>query len=432
MGKQRLADRRHGVGLKCYFVLLVGLITVALFFSAPFIAFSINMGSSTTISMLSIDSCDGSDTPVLLWNYTTDSRVGTYVITRGIVYTSPLIAQNTLYFASDDGHVYALNATSGTEIWTTDNGFSQVDDAPKFPTVDNGRIFVGGYHEIYALDANSGSQIWASRVISGRTATVGAPIVIANDVLYIGFDYDGLRTLNANTGDVHWWFTDTCDMLFVSSSPLVDGDVVYVGGSNTVFALNAQSRSEIWNYSIGNPANSICPSISSFALDNGVLYFCAGDGAVYALDVNSGKNIWNTTYTLPGVPGVYIPSSPILRNGLIYVGSGTGDVCALNATDGTKLWDSTLGESMLSAPALYGGVLYFGSSDSNLYALNATSGIELWRYSLPGVGSPIVCEGVLYVGGVDGVYALRVSPPFPTLEASSATTMWSTFSILIT
>lgn len=81
---------------------------------------------------------------------------------------------------------------------------------------------------------------------------------------------------------------------------------------------------------------------------------------------------------------------------------------------------------MLSSPALYGDVLYFGSSNGNLYALNATNGFELWNYPLTshmeydngGVGSPTVYAGVLYVGGSDGVYALKVSPALEELTTS--------------
>ena len=115
------------------------------------------------------------------------------------------------------------------------------------------------------------------------------------------------------------------------------------------------------------------------------------------------------------------------------MGSNTGDVYALNASDGTKLWNSTIGEGRLSAPALYDYVLYFGSSDGNLYALNATNGLELWTYPVSspiswdfsswgvggGVGSPVVCDGVLFVGG-EGIFALAVSSSFvlPSLSLS--------------
>ncbi|MDR0373274.1 MAG: PQQ-like beta-propeller repeat protein [Nitrososphaerota archaeon] len=80
---------------------------------------------------------------------------------------------------------------------------------------------------------------------------------------------------------------------------------------------------------------------------------------------------------------------------------------------------------------LYGGVLYFGSSDGNIFALNATIGLRLWNYTLPmdtqyidqslsgkplyeyhnWVGSPIVYEAILYVGGGGSIYALEVASP---------------------
>ncbi|MDR0471025.1 MAG: PQQ-like beta-propeller repeat protein, partial [Nitrososphaerota archaeon] len=93
--------------------------------------------------------------------------------------------------------------------------------------------------------------------------------------------------------------------------------------------------------------------------------------------------------------------------------------------DRAELWSSVIGEGALSVPAFYEGVLYFGSDDGNLYALNATSGLELWNYQISspisldssswrigGVGLPVVCDGVLFVGCGEGVFALAVSSSF--------------------
>ncbi|MCL2477390.1 PQQ-binding-like beta-propeller repeat protein [Candidatus Bathycorpusculum sp.] len=209
--------------------------------------------------------------------------------------------------------------------------------------------------------------------------------------------------------------------MYVVTSPLVVDDVVYVGSYNTVYAFDAQRNHKIWSYSVEAPSSDPRVSwVSSFVVDAGLLYFCAADGGVYALETDSGKKVWNFTYTA-GVP-FYAPQGPLLSDGLLYMGSETGSVCALNASDGTKIWSSVIGKSSLSVPAVYENVLYFGSDDGNLYALNATSGLELWRYTLSrpfswnwgfgGVGSPVICDGVLYVRSGESVSALAVSSSF--------------------
>jgi outer membrane protein assembly factor BamB len=394
-------------------------VTVALIFSVSFAVFSLNTISPPTVPIMPVSDSSATLTgPILLWNYTIGGGVGSYDTFNGKVYTAPVVTQDALYVASDDGNVYALNVTSGAEFWKAGG---------EFPIVDNGKIFAGGDSKVYALNANDGTQIWASSIVQGMTVNVGAPPVVADGVLYIGFDSYGLYALNAVTGDKLWHFYDD-NTLHVSSSPVVVDKVVYFGGSNTVFALNAQNGSEIWKYTLGDSVStaSAYPIASSFVVADGVIYFGAGDGNVYALNATNGEKIWNYTYASSGV---YIPSSPIVEDGILYIGSNTGNVYALNITDGAKLWGSTIGNGSLSAPAVYGDVLYFGSSDDNIYALNVASGPKLWHYTIPGyspylgqsfsdepvygphygAGSPIVLNGVLYAGGGNNVYALKVS-----------------------
>lgn len=427
-----------GIMLKSYSAAIAAVITTAVVFSALFIPLSVGAISPTTTPTSPVsNSSNDFNTPTLLWKYPTNSQVGEYYVTRGTVFTSPIIAKDILYFNSnnpDDRTVYAVNITNGKNLWQTTNGEAG------FPMVDNDKLYYGGSRDIYAINATDGSQIWYSHISSGHSADMGAPPVIANGILYVGTADHGLCALNAKTGDIIWPLYES-KLTHISASPLVVGEVIYVGSLNTVFALNTQSGHEIWNYTVDYLAgNNLHPNLSSFVFDNGMLYFCAGDGNAYALDAGSGKKIWNSTYTLSGVPlpGVYVPPSPVLKNGVNYVGSGVGDVCALNATDGTKIWNTTVDAYLLSTPALYGDILYFGSYNGTLYALNATNGFELWSYPISpsgggSAGSPVVYSGVLYVGGGDGVYALRVSPPLeePPLEEPSSSPVVSTFHILI-
>jgi|GEM_PF-5084954 outer membrane protein assembly factor BamB len=151
------------VGLKHYSVkTLFVVFTVAIVFSSLFIVFSSHTVSSTTIPIRPLsDSFAGSNVPMLLWNYTTNSRVGIYYTFWGEVYTSPIIDQGIIYFASKDDDVYALNADSGTKVWRSDYEVSKLLKCDRmFPMVDDGKIFVCGFRRLYALDANNGTQIW--------------------------------------------------------------------------------------------------------------------------------------------------------------------------------------------------------------------------------------------------------------------------------
>ena len=74
------------------------------------------------------------------------------------------------------------------------------------------------------------------------------------------------------------------------------------------------------------------------------------DGKVYALNATTGAQIWNYT------TGDVVDSSPAVAGGVVFVGSDDGNVYALNATTGAQVWNYTTGSSVFSSPAVAGGV----------------------------------------------------------------------------
>ena len=259
-------------GLNCYSVPLVAVITVVLIFSSSFSILSTNTVPHTTIPAIpNSDSSGDLVVSALLWNYTINSRVGTYDTMKGVVYTSPIIVQGIIYFASDDGYVYALNAVSGTKMWSSDEVHSIHTGASKFPLVDDNNIFLNGYREMYALDAKSGALIWEKLVSPGTTNMVLAPPAIANGTLYIGYER-GIHALDSLTGDILWSY----GVANVAPSPLVVGDVVYVVSSNKVFALDAREirgDREIWTYTVGSTNIDRESRVSSFVFGMGCFIF---------------------------------------------------------------------------------------------------------------------------------------------------------------
>ena len=160
---------------------------------------------------------------------------------------------------------------------------------------------------------------------------------------------------------------------------------------------------------------------SSPAVVNGILYVGSFDGSIYALNATNGAKIWN--YTMSG----QVLSSPAVVDGIVYVGSSDGNLYALDADTGGKLWNFTTarssffsgfagcgvspsGNAVDSSPVVADGVVYVGSYDHNVYALNSATGAKLWNYTAGGTvwSSPAVADGVVYVGSFDNnVYALN-------------------------
>jgi eukaryotic-like serine/threonine-protein kinase len=378
-------------------------------------------------------------TPTLLWNYTTGFMVE----------SSPAVVDGVVYIGSEDGNVYALNAVSGTKIWSYTTGnlptaqtsglpFLPQNGVGSSPAVVNGVVYVGALDSnVYALNAANGNRLWnytTGYIINSN------PIVI-NGIVYVGSLDNNIYALDAVTGNQLWNFTTNGP---VYSSPAVVNDVVYIGSvDGNVYALSAADGTKIWNYTtevtswIDHNAVESSPSVVE-----GVVYVGSGNYNVYALKSADGAKLWGYT------TGGEVNSSPAVANGIVYVGSNDGNVYALNASSGDKIWSYTTDVSSLSSNAVYsspafvGGIVYVGSDGGGVYALNASNGNKIWNYttviaaisrsfysgnqligniSYTGnqVGSsPAVVDGVVYIGSYDGtVYAL--GSPVPSLPFST-------------
>ena len=211
----------------------------------------------------------------------------------------------------------------------------------------------------------------------------------------------------------------------VISSPLVVGDVVFVGSTDgSLYAVNRADGTQRWKFDTRGPVSS------SPAYHDGIVYIASVDGSLYAVDAAAGTLRWSFAtkgerrFTAPGIHGA-IPrtermpdpfdvflSSPTIAGGVVYFGSGDQHVYALDAATGTLRWSFATGDVVHAAPAVSAGLVYIGSWDRNLYALDAATGRERWRYTTGNdttiynqigiASSAAVTNGVVFVGGRDG------------------------------
>jgi len=86
--------------------------------------------------------------------------------------TSPAVANGAVYVGSDDGNLYALNATNGDILWNYT--ISDRDHAVQSsPVVANGVVYIGsGAHNIYAF----GNQ--AAPIASSNTLLIMIGVVV--------------------------------------------------------------------------------------------------------------------------------------------------------------------------------------------------------------------------------------------------------------
>jgi quinohemoprotein ethanol dehydrogenase len=124
------------------------------------------------------------------WEY----RTGT---TRALEAT-PVVVGKTLYTSGNWGVVYALNAVSGEQLWTFDphndgqtGRYTCCDVINRGVVVRDGRVFVASNDgRLFALEATTGKVIWSANTFAAGEArsSTGAPqlagdLVLIDDVL---------------------------------------------------------------------------------------------------------------------------------------------------------------------------------------------------------------------------------------------------------
>jgi eukaryotic-like serine/threonine-protein kinase len=298
------------------------------------------------------------------------------------VVSSPALDAGTLYFGSDDGHLYAVDAASGRQRWKARTG----GPVPSTPAIAGGRVFVASYDgRIHAFDAASGEVIW-------RFATGGER----------RFEARGLHGMQPRQQT----FADPYDVFL--SSPLVVGGTVYVGsGDGHLYALDAASGDLRWKFR----ADDVIHASPAYA--EGLVFIGSWDGRLYAVDAKTGRERWRfqagldpLLHNQQGFQG-----SPAVAEGTVYVGCRDAHLYAIDAHSGQEKWRFATAQSwVVASPAVAGGRVVFATSDSSLvHVVDAASGKPLLQLQAKSYmfSSPTVAGDVLLIGEINGTLQAR-------------------------
>ena len=208
--------------------------------------------------------------------------------------------------------VMMASLTTGQLLWnvTTNDVFFSTSTG----VADHGRYAVrvlGGWWD--AWDLNTGKLVWQSAKAgeSGGEAypwgDFGAYTIASYGGMLYDFSYAGIYAIDWNTGDLVWHFVAPAapfeapwypTLSFFSNAPqIADGKLYYANGEHSpteplargwhLWALNATSGEELWNYTGGGQSGGIADGYLTF----GSVY----DGFLYSF----GKGMSATTVTAP-------------------------------------------------------------------------------------------------------------------------------------
>lgn len=355
------------------------------------------------------------ETPNALWSVETNAGIeGSAVVVDGRVYVG-----------STDNWLYAFDADTGDEEWSTETG-GEIHSTPAVAGEAGTRtVYVGSDDgRLYAFDADTGEDVpeW-SFAIDGRIRASPTVLETAGDsgLVYVGTERDPegnrLYALDAETGTVEWEQDIGSN---ISGTPAIvtddNGATVYVGTeTGELLAFDAEDGSAVWDppFEVGEDLPEAEADLVDFtgaiAATSQAVYAGNRDGHLYALDRDTGQQRWS--FDTGGV----LVAGPAVTDELVYVGSRNGTVYALDVTDGTEEWAVETGRAINATPTVAGQTVYVGNDAGDLVALDVSTGQEHWLFEFDGAirAQSAVVDERLYVGDGHGMFSALDSDAEP-------------------
>ncbi|MGE3414357.1 MAG: PQQ-dependent dehydrogenase, methanol/ethanol family [Dehalococcoidia bacterium] len=212
---------------------------------------------------------------------------------------APIVVDGVMFVSGWDGWLWALNATTGVEIWRYKHAVPFdvslcCGNVNRGVAVAKGKVFfVTGNAHVVALDATNGKRVWDRTygdVRAGESATV-APLVVKNMVI-VGssggeFGVRGhLDAFDLDSGEHQW----RCYMVPKPGEPgsetwPADGEAWARGGANCWVTSTFDPETNLLYVGTGNPA----PDFDGEVREGDNLY----TDSIVAVDVDSGQIRWH-------------------------------------------------------------------------------------------------------------------------------------------
>ena len=368
--------------------------------------------------------------PVFIWKYSID-------VTEDGLSNLVIDSDGTIYFGTHLGKLIALN-TNGSLKWECNLSWEvietdwvyneEIDDWEEFTTTitvvpslasgcpaiaTDGTIYVASGDnsaKLFAVNPN-GTLKWTYSIVSIHYDQPSA-LTIDSDGTIIFTSY---YTYAINPNGTKKWFNNQD---YTKTKPVISGDLVYLFGNPSVYAINKNTGQTIWIKSLGSggylyPAYSNQPFI--FGDNLGYVY----NGVLYARNLLTGEIEWTYTASVPDI------TIAVGSDGTVYFYNNTNHSLHALTSSGTEKWIYQLTSSTGNIVIDSADNIYF-RSESMLYAIDSSGNLVYSKTLNNDIGytdtyhAPILAigaDGYLYVsnnpnaGKIGGDY----TPPTPIL-----------------
>ena len=328
------------------------------------------------------------------------------------------------------------------------------------PIVDGDRVFVaetvdGKREAVRALSRTDGRELWrASWPGEGKVPFfaaangdwIRATPLYDDDALYVGGMEEVLVKLDAATGDQIWrvdfparFATKVPDFGFVSS-PLIDGEHLFVQAANSLVKLDKQTGETVWR-ALENDGSIM----RSGAFSSPVLATIAGRRQLVVqtrerlngLDPETGEELWSQP--VPSFRGMNI-LTPTVVGDRILTSSYRNKTFLYGISDGPEGMTSSLlwthkSAGYMSSPVVIGGHAYLHLGSGRLVCLDLETGTERWVSEPFGKYWSMVARGdrILALNELGELFLIAASPDrFEVLDRRSIadSSTWAHLAVL--
>jgi outer membrane protein assembly factor BamB len=259
-----------------------------------------------------------------------------------------------------------------------------------------------------AYDLNNGRVRWQkneNKSLSGKSG------IYKGHLYYSSFN-GRLYCRNIRTGELSF----AVDL----KSPIESEPVFYAGRlfyhlrDHQVVAIDASSGKLLWSYKRSIPYSTTLQRVSVPLIFDNKVFIGFADGYISAISLDSGSIVWEKKITQKS-KFVDVDVRPILFKGHLVVGSANGDLKFLNPKNGAQ--SNSVSLTISTTPIVDGDRLLIGTTDGEVAIIGQAGNIlARKKISTKGVSSLLKWKNGLVASAYDGYLTFIERKTFETKE----------------
>jgi outer membrane protein assembly factor BamB/predicted MPP superfamily phosphohydrolase len=288
------------------------------------------------------------------------------------IISTPAVVGELVVFGNQDGNVEAVSMKNGKKQWSYQTGAAIYAS----PATREGKIvFASADSFIYCLD-NKGRLLWKYKT---GAAVLGSPL-INGDTVFIGGSDHHFRAINIHSGEMIWDFSGLNGAV-VSTPVRYSGMIVFGAWDTYLYALNSSDGALVWKWTNGSTVSNYSPASCIPVINNGIIYIVAPDRYLTAIDAATGKTAWRTN------EAAVRESIGISEDGTtIYAKTMTDTIVAFRTGNEKQLaWKLDAGFGYEHVPSMLmtqRNEILFGTKNGVVYSIDNKGQKVMWVYKI--------------------------------------------------